>query len=117
MTEQALQSPDQAFVGREIQDAIFEERQISETAARIIAGWWHSGPQSAFYRFASTGAIDRSALTDDFVLAYGGQLLGDFDRLALDWFSGYMLNADDVDEHGNRGPIDGWTQRTAWSEG
>src|SRR3954452_23361187 len=116
MTKQALQSPDQAFVGREIQDAIFEEREISETAARIIASWWHSGPTSAFYRFASTGAIDRSAVTDEFVLAYGGQLLGDFDRLALDYLGGYLLNADGVDEHGNRGPVAGWDKRTAWSE-
>lgn len=117
MNEKAPQpSPEQQFVGREIQDAIFEEREISDSAARVIAGWWHGGQASAFYSFASCGAIDRERITDEYVMAYADEGLSPFDRVALDYFGTYLLHAEGIDDAGNRAPVEGWHEATQWEQ-
>lgn len=108
------QSPEQRFVGREIQDAVFEDREISDAAARVIAGWWHGGQASALYSFASCGAIDRRRLADEYVPLYVGLPEFSFDRLALDYLGTYWLHTDGLDEQGNRGPVPDWIERTRW---
>ncbi len=116
MSERPPRIPDEELVRGEIGDAALEEREISDAAARVIASWWHSGQGSAFYSFASTGAIDKSRLIVEWQQAHNHTDVSDFDQLALDYFSAYIDRAPGTDDGGNRGPVDGWADLTRWDE-
>jgi hypothetical protein len=109
------QRPDQQYVGREIQDAIFEDREVGDAAAALIASWHATEAAPALSRFAATGAIERHALLDEYLLIYAGQAHDPYELVTLDFLGTYWLNAPARDDQGNRGPVGDWDQLTQWS--
>ncbi len=107
---------EEQLVAHEIAEAQEEGRAISDAAARMIAHWARGLRGSALRTFEETGAIDRDRIADEYVRVYGEDSLSDFERLTLDTFGTYLLHAEGIDEAGNRGPVDGWDDRTQWSQ-
>jgi hypothetical protein len=82
----------------------YDQGEISDACARVIASWFVAGSNTEAMSFVSTGAIvgDTSALWR--------QLGGDIynaqtpdDRLFLDFLGTYILNRAD------KGPVEGWS--------
>ena len=114
MTELPPRLPDEELVRREIGDAALEQREINESAARVIAAWFHTSRDGAFSVFESTGAIDRLHIENEYVTAYNAADRSSFDQLCLDVFGTYLLHAPGIDENGDRGPVEGWDEQTQW---
>ncbi len=107
---------EEQLVAHEIATAREEGREISDAAARMIAHWARGLRGSALRAFEETGAIDRNRITDEYAVVYGADDISDFERLTLDTFSTYVIYAEGIDEAGNRGPVDGWDERTQWKQ-
>ena len=93
-------------------EAMLEEQEISDLAARIIASWWYQGRHSALHRFVVSGAIDRARVLDEYLARYEPLVLLDFDRLALDALGSYLVRAAGLDAWGDRGRVFDWDTRT-----
>src|SRR4051812_2257984 len=107
---------EEQLVAHEIATAREEGREISDAAARMIAHWARGLKGTALRTFEETGAIDRDRIAEEYVAVYGADDLSDFERLTLDVFGTYLLHAEGLDEAGNRGPVDGWTERAQWGQ-
>jgi len=73
------------------QDQGFE---LDDAVAATVASYWHSGQNSAFYAFASSGHYDRAALlrelSDCIARCYVGA--SDEDKRQLDMLGTYLIN-------------------------
>lgn len=103
-------SAEQALVDREIRQAELAGQPISATTARIIASWWHGGQSRLLYSFQSTGAIDY-CLGDEISQDYRNPQLEPVQRRKLEHLLAYILTQD-LDENGERGPVEGWHEMT-----
>ena len=108
---QAMRREEQLVVSA-IAEAMLDQREISDLAARIIASWWYQGRHSALYRFVVSCAIDGAGVLDEYNGCYEPLVLLDFDRLALDSLGAYLVRTAGLDEWGNRGPQLDWDTRT-----
>lgn len=109
------QSRDDALLERELRQAELEDRIIPAHIARLIASRWHDGQASALYAFQSTGSISYE-IADDLIYDYNNPSLSAADRRELDHLIKF-INAQEVDEDGERGPQENWHLLTRWDFG
>lgn len=55
---------DEELINIEIELALQDRRNISDSAARVIASQWHGGQASELYSFSSTGCIGEGLLDE-----------------------------------------------------
>lgn len=55
---------DDDLINIEVEMALLERRNVSDSGARVIASQWHGGQASDLYSFASTGYIGESLLDE-----------------------------------------------------
>lgn len=97
-------SNDDAYIEQAIREAEQEQRIVNDTTARMIASQHHGGQWSAMYSFSSCGAISLDALRDELAMSYAEHVTDEPERTKLDHLILYLL------EHGDRGPVDGWSR-------
>lgn len=75
---------------RESQDC---GEELADDVARTVASWWHSGQESAFYAFSSSGHFDRDDLLGELSRTIGSDYRSadDDGRLSLDMLGTYFV--------------------------
>lgn len=106
------QSPEQRLVADEIRRSLEQIRDINDTAARILASWYHGGQTSPLYSFQSSGAIDADGLIVEMLQIIHDDELDPSVRVHMDALGSYFVHAPDRDERGNRGAVAGWHEST-----
>lgn len=109
-------SAEQLYVETQIEAAQRERRRLPDDVARIVAGWYHDGQGSAFYSFASSGAIDADRLASELVATLNAPHATDEQRRHIEELAFYWAGAPDIDREGNRGPVPGWHEATKMPE-
>lgn len=99
---QAEQSPADRYLYAELALAEEEDRNIGDTAARLIAMGFHGGQSSALYSLGSSGAVDYDRLSHEIWTDYNAEDVTDDARRKLDHLSTYAI------EHQGRGRVEGW---------
>lgn len=112
--ERGERRTDDDIIAAEIEKARDEQREVTDTVARMIASQYHDGQASAFYSFASSGAIDIPRMVDELLDSYRDPRSSDADKLKLDILGTYLQSAPGV-VNGTRGPITGWSESTSWN--
>lgn len=91
----------------ELDQAEAEDRNISDTAARLLAMNYHSGQNSALYSIGSCGAVlDHDRLQQEIWADYNAQDATEETRRQLDHLSIYASS------HEGRDRVEGWCELT-----
>jgi hypothetical protein len=81
----------------------YAQGEISDACARVISSWYCHGGDTDIMRFVSTGAIQIAPSELWHKMCYEHyNIVGDDDKLALDFLGTYMQNRAD------KGPVEGW---------
>lgn len=105
-------SPEHQLVDQEIRQADLSDRLINETAARIIASWWHGGQSTDLYAFQSSGAITESTKWE-VIHELADPNIDPADALPLGHLVLYLAEAPGLDENGERPPVENWHEQTS----
>ena len=99
-------SPADLYIDHELHQAEAEDRNIDDTAAKLIAGFIHNGQASSYYSLASSGAVDYDGLSREIVIDYTDPRAPSWMRKWLDHLGSYAV------EHAGRGMVPGWHELT-----
>jgi hypothetical protein len=91
-----------------IYEADLEERVIDDTTARMTAAQMHGGMVTKMYSLASSGAIDSEGLDGEISRDLDDEHMPEDGKRWLGYLALY------VQEHGDRGPVAGWSR--LWRE-
>ncbi len=102
------ESHDSRIIRQGIEAAIHEDKDIDDRTARYIASQLHGGQASALYSLASTGKIDLVVFAE---MEAGRET---FEPQVQGWVDVLRTCCE---ARPNKGPIEGWMQRTAERDG
>ncbi|MFJ6416519.1 antirestriction protein ArdA [Paeniglutamicibacter sp. NPDC091659] len=94
---------DDHLVALAIIEAIAEEREITDAAARVMASQLHGGQWTALYELASTGSIDEERLPHEFVELYNEETASIQVKDMVNLLGTYCINRED------KGSQSGWS--------
>lgn len=100
------ESPAEQYIGLEMSRAAQASRTIDDTAAKLIAGFLHSGQASSFYHLASSGAVNQEGIASEVVHDDGDPQTPDWMKTWLDHLGTYAV------EHAGRDAVPGWYELT-----
>lgn len=104
--DEPVESNDDRFIreAMEATEATAMYAVIPDAAARMIASQYHGGQTSALYSLTSAGAIDTDSLRREITSFYVDESMTVGDLRKLDHLAFWIM------AHGNRGPVEGWSE-------
>ena len=94
------------YIDHELHQAEADDRNINDTAAKLIAGFLHEGQASSFYSLASSGAVDYEGVAAEIHRDYVNPRTPTWMKTWLNHLGTYAV------EHAGRGMVPGWHELT-----